>query len=661
MATTDWWMTPQDIHLLTPPQALSTAGELVAQRFGTASAYAGNLWELAQTLLAQLSAVDFTVDWTGIDLGVVSSSGLDGINAAEPSPLSVADITMATVEFPYSPPDPVINTMPVRVSPSENLTDPGFSIPGPPDVSWPTFSSQVPSIADSIIPEAPMITLPAVPQLSDIVIPSPPEYSIPEFDWELPTDNITAPEPQFVWNEAEYDSDIRRKVAEKLFNELVSGGTGFPEATEQAIYSRATSRMRDEEQVALDQMLDFFSGRGFDLPPGALAGQMLELNNKILKTREDLNNDILVQQSKLAQENTQFIIKASLENEKMLMDYTNQFQGRAFEAAKFVVLSALQVYSAKIEMYKAKLSIYATQAEIYKARVMGETAKAEFYKAQMQGLVAAAEVQKTMIEAYKAQVGAVGMSIELYKAEMEGAQIRASIDEVRIKAFAALVQAYSAQVAAVSERYKGYQAQISGEVAKAEMYKAQVEAYTARVGAYRTEVEADTMVLKQELAINENQVEIFKARIQQYLAQVQASIGQVDAQAKIEGVKVDAFKAEMNGYAAELDVLAKVYLGKIEEAKARAEIEIKEADLTIRESLGRQELIQGNTKAAAQIASQMAAAAISGVNASASIQNGESRSDSTSLNQSFSMMQQAVVSQLSTINHSTIHQYNYSG
>jgi hypothetical protein len=643
---------------ITTPQGVSTSGQLVAQRFNTASTYASSLWQEAQTLLGQLAGIDVNINWDPVVFEPVNPGGLDGINAAEPSPLSVDDIVIPTVEFSASPPDPITSTLPVRTSPVENLTDPGFSIPGPPDVSWPTFSSQVPSIADSIIPEAPMITLPAVPQLSDIVIPSPPEYSIPEFDWELPSDNITAPEPQFAWNEAEYDSDIRRKLAEKLFNELVNGGSGFPEATEQAIYDRATSRMRTEEQTALDQMLDFFSGRGFDLPPGALAGQMLELNNKILNSREDLNNDILVQQSKLAQENAQFIIKASLENEKMLMDYTNQFQVRALEAAKFVVLSALQIYSAKVEMYKAKLAIYSTQAEIYKARVMGETAKAEFYKAQMEGLVASAEVQKTMIEAYKAQVGAVGMSIELYKAEMEGAQIRASIDEVRIKAFAALVQAYSAQVSAVAERYKGYQAQISGEVAKAEMYKAQVEAYSARVGAFKVEVEADTMVLKQELAINENQVEIFKAMIQKYLAEVQAAIGTVDAQAKIEGVKVDAFKAEMSGYAAELDVLAKVYLGKIEEAKAMADIEVKQIDLVIREALGEQELIQGNIKAAAQIASQMAAAAISGVNASASIQNGESRSDSTSNSSAQSVICQQIGSSSVSASNNTNHNYN---
>ena len=640
---------------ITMPQEISTAGELVAGRFATASDYAGTLWAAAQNLLTQLGSIDFTIEWNPVDLGVVDPGAIGNLSPVAPAQTPVTDIVIVPVEFPYAPPDPVINTLPAREAPVQNIADPGFAVPLPPSVTWPTFSESVPGVSDSVIPEAPMITLPAVPQLPSIVIPGPPEYNIPEFDWVLPTDDITAPEPQFVWNEAEYNSDLKELIATKLFTELTNGGTGLPAATEQAIYDRATSRMTDEEQLALDQMLDFFAGRGFDLPPGALAGQMLELNNKILKTREDLNNDILIQQSKLAQENTHFIIKASLESEKALMDNTNQFQTRAFEAAKFVVISAVQIYQSKIEMYKAKLQVYVAQAEVYKARIMGETAKAEFYKAQIQGVVASVEVQKALVDVYTAQVNANMLLIQLYKAEMEGAQIRASIDEIRIKGFAALVQAYSAQVTAASERYRGYQAQISGEVAKAEMYKAQVQAYATSVEAYKAEVEADTLVLKQDLAINENAIEVFKSRIQQYIAQVQAGIGTVDAQAKIEGVKVEGYKAEVMGYAAELDAAGKTYLGRIEEAKASAEIEIKEADLIIKQALAEQELIQGNIRASAQIASQMAAAAISGVNASASIQNAESRSDSRSGSAQNSAMWQSVVGSYIYTNHN----YNY--
>lgn len=633
---------------VTSPAAISTAGGLVAGRFELASAYASDLWSQAKSLLDELGGIDYTIDWEGVDLSVVETGGLDGINAEEPSAPAVSTIDITEVEFPYTAPSPVISDIPVRTAPTPNIPDPDFSIPSPPDVTWPSLTANVPDINDIAIPTAPTLSLPSVPQLSELSIPSPPEYSIPDFEWELPTEDLTPPEPQFVYNEAEYDSDLKQALAVKLYNEITGGSTGLNEATEQAIYDRAVSRQLDEEQDKLDQILDFFASRMYDAPPGVLVNQMLEMNNKVLKAREDLNNDILIQQSKLAQTNTHFIITASIENEKLMMEYINQFQNRALDVAKFVVTGALAIYSTKVETYKAKLIGYTALAEVYKARITGEVAKAEFYKAQMTGVYASAEVQKAQVAIYSAQVEAAKIWIELFKAEMEGANLEAEVDKVKIASYATLVQAYSAQVTASSERYRGYQAQIAGEVAKADLYKSMTQAYTARVDAYKTEVEADTLVLQQSIEINKNEIEVFKSRIQKYVADIQAAVSNVESQVKAEGLKVDLFKALEAGYAAELDALTKVFMGKVEQAKAQADIEIKEGDILVRQALGKYDLLLKSMTAAATVAAQMAASAIAGVSASANLQHGEHRSDarsgSISENYSASDISQASIS-----------------
>ena len=641
---------------ITSPAAISTAGGLVESRFNAASDYASTLWSTAQGLLGELGGISYVIAWDGVDLEEVDPGGLDGISATEPTVPSINAIEVSEATFPYTAPDPVSITLPARTPPVQNIQDPDFNLPDPPDVTWPVFTDSAPSVNDPDIPIAPTITLPVVPQLSELSIPSPPEYNIPEFDWELPTDDLTPPEPQFVYNEAEYGSDLKTVLIAKLYNDVIQGGSGLPAATEQGIYDRAVSRQLDEEQDKLDQVLDFFASRLYELPPGALSHQMLEMNNKILKTREDLNNDILIQQSKLAQDNTQFIISAAIQNEKNMMDYINQFQTRALDAAKFVVTGALTIYATKVEAYKAKLAAYASQAEVYKARVTGEIAKAEFFKAQVEGVKASADVQKAVVDLYMAQINASRFYIELYKAQMEGAALQAKVDETKIAAFATLVQAYSAQVTAASERYRGYQAQISGEVAKADLYKAQAMAYTAMVDGYKTEVEADTLVLQQQISLNNNKIEIFKAQLQKYLADVQANVANADVQVKAEGLKIDVFKALTNNYGVELDALSKVFLGKVEQAKAQADIEIKEADLIIREALGKYDLVTKSITAAAQIASQMAAAAISGVSASANIQNGEQRSDSRSYAVSESYMAQMSVNKTVSLQDIYIHE-----
>lgn len=629
---------------LTKPAELSSAGGLVEQRFNTASDYAASLWSAAQALLSELGNLTFDIAWDPIDLAPVDPGGLDGISATEPPEPNVNPIVVAPATFEGTDPSPVEVTLPVRTPPVKNIPDPDFNIPDPPDVTWPIFTAEPPSLSDITIPGAPTLSLPVAPQLPDLVIPSPPEYNIPEFEWELPTDDLTPPNPQFSWNEAEYDSAIKQALGDKLYSNLILGGSGLADNVEQAIYDRAITRQLGEEQVVLDKTLDFFADRLYEMPPGALVHQMLEMNNKVLNVREDLNRDILIQQGNLAQKNTHFIISASIQNEKNLMDNTNQFQSRALDAAKFVVQGALLIYQTKVEGYKAKISVYAAQAEVYKARIAGELGKAEFYKAQMEGVKASAEVQKAIAQIYAIQVEAAKIYIELYKAEMEGAALQAKVDELRIQGFAALVQAYSAQVTAASERYRGYQAQIAGEVAKADLYKSQAQAYAAMVDAYKTEIQADTLVLQQQIEINKNEIEVFKAYLQKYMTEMQAAVQDAEIQVKSEGFKIDVFKALATNYGIELDALTKVYMGKVEYAKAQADVEIKEADLIIREALGKYELALKSITAAAQIASQMAAAAISGVSASANIQHGESRSDSTSEAVSSTIMNQNIIS-----------------
>jgi len=626
---------------ITNSSAISTAGTLASGRFTEMSNYAASLLAAAQAALDGLANV--TVDMPYYTMpNTVGASLLSAMPLSIPEIGQINDITVADISFIYNPPDPISGDIPYREAPVPGYTDPGFDVPAPPNVTWPTFSTSPPSIGTPTIPEAPTITLPPVPQLDSISIPSPPEYSIPEFDWELPTQDLTPPDPQFVWNEAEYDSNLKQLIATKLYNNLSTGGSGLDEATEQAIYDRAKARLAVEEQKAYDTTLEFFASNGFMLPPGALSAQLLEIENKILQTRTDLNNDILVQQSKLAQENTHFIITASIDSEKALMAYTNEYQNRAFEAAKFHVLSMLEIYKTNAEVYKAKIEAYAAKAEVYKARIMGEAAKAEFYKAQIEGIKAGVEAQSLLILAYKTQVEAVLTYIELYKAEMEGARIHAQIDEVKVQAFAGLVQAYSSQVAAATARYQGYQAQIAGEVAKAEMYKAQVDAYTARVGAYKTEVEADTLVLKQQISINENAIEVFKARVQQYLAQVQSAVSQAEIKAKNEGLKVNIFESLVTRYASEIDGAGKYLAAVVEEAKAASMLGQAQAEAAARIAGMQNETAQANIRAAAQVSAQLAAAAMAGVSVSAHVAFTESRSDSNSFNASMSASQSSV-------------------
>lgn len=640
--------------LITPPAEASSSGGLVSERFSLAISYGSSAWATAWGLLNELGNTEYDIEWEVDPWVAVPTGGLDGISADRPTTPSVSPIEIDLPSFGGTPPETPDIDIDIEPAPPFNVTDPGFNIPGPPDVEFPTFTEAPPPITDPDIPLAPVVNLPPVPALTPISIPSPPEYNLPDFEGQLPTMDLTPPEPMFVWNEIEYNSDLLTQVKSKLLLDLVNGGSGLNTATEQAIYDRATARQELENQQMYDEALNFWSSRGWTEPPGALAGRLLETSYKIVRTRTDLGNDILVQQSKLAQENTHFIIENTLQNEKQLMDYTNQYQQRAYDAAKFVVESALIIYQAKVEAYKAQLETYRVQAQVFEARIRAEIAKAELYRAQIDGIRLSVDAQRLMIEAYTAQVNSILALIDIYKAQMEGAKIQSEIDRTKIQSFQALVEAYKAQVMATTEHYKAYQAQIAGEVAKAEFYTAQVNGYKARVEAYKAAADIQVARVTAEVELNKGRVEVFKALLDQYTAEVGAAVESAKAQVEIEKLDIIVFQAEVDRYRSEVDALSKLFLGRIEEARAKADVQIKQAELIIREAVAKYSLADASTQAAAKVAAQLAASALSIVSASAALGYQESRRDNRSASATMSA---------STADNTSIHvghYYNHS-
>jgi hypothetical protein len=127
-------------------------------------------------------------------------------------------------------------------------------------------------------------------------------------------------------------------------------------------------------------------------------------------------------------------------------------------------------------------------------------------------------------------------------------------------------------------------------------------------------------------------------------------------EAEIERIKADAQQKLSSAGEDDLDKVLKYQKARVEEAKARGDISVKEAELVLRRALGEQEIIQRNIASAAQIASQMASAAIAGVSASANIQHGESRSDSTNASVSATWQSQEIDANNFSIQHIYTHE-----
>ncbi len=633
---------PTIVHYSLPTEDLVDPTEIinpVLDRAEAAQDYATQVQNLANNAITELAnAGGDTLDQTLFEeisdtLFSIDAAGIGGLALVDPvSP----DITAPTI----SEPDVVVPTAPEMDSsdidsiigevPAFDVVKPSIHIPDLPDDEFPVFGVDAPTVSEIETPVKPEYTLPALPTIADVTIPSPPEYNIASFDGVMPVSDLAAPETMFVYNEAEYSSDIKDKLAEKLYADLVAGGSGLNAETEQAIWDRATARQEAENEAAYKEAHEYHSSRGFNLPEGVLNATLLEVNDRINQRKDDLNNDILVQQSNLAQVNTHFVITQAIGMEKNLMDNSNAVQNRAFEVARAVVMLANETYRIKVEQFIAQLEGYKVQAQVFETKIRAEIAKAEFYKAQIEGIKAGVEVKALLISAYNSQVEGIKTLIQMYATEMEAAKIKADIDRTKLDSYKTQAEVFGIKTDAITSQYNAYQARIAGESEKVRMYTAENQAYVSKVEGYKAGASVEQLKAEVKLAKHQGDIDSFKAILEHYKTKTTKSIAQAEAEVEIEGLKIDQFKADTSKYETTIDALIKNYLGKVEKAKAEGDILIKEREVAVHKLLAEKGITTDMIMAQSKIAAQLAAAALTSVSTSTSMGLSQSQGKTSS-------------------------------
>jgi hypothetical protein len=105
--------------------------------------------------------------------------------------------------------------------------------------------------------------------------------------------------------------DLKVNLFAKLITKLAVEGTGLGADVEAAIWARMRSRQETQNTNQYYEAENYFASRGFTLPPGALSGKLNEISIELERNNTYLNNDITIEQAKLAQTNTHFLLSES--------------------------------------------------------------------------------------------------------------------------------------------------------------------------------------------------------------------------------------------------------------------------------------------------------------------------------------------------------------
>lgn len=589
---------------------------LVSSRIADATALAGSLRTSALEAFTSLS--DFTPDYglmsppsapTG-NVVVSADFDLPGVNATSFGTISE--------DIPAAPSLDAVPGIGGLTIPDFVTMITGLSIP---DAPAPMVIPAVPSapVTGSVtIPDAPTVDLPPLPTLEDLTIPAFVFPTMPSFDAAEPEFVGTAVSNVLQWGDPQYSTVVIDDVVATL-RDMWSGRLGLPEAVEQAMWERASSREDLATSRAISEVMIDFSSRGFALPPGMLVARVDAIYQEAVLKKLGLNRELTIQIAQWQIENVRLAVEQAIAAENVFVNIFQNMAQRQFDAAKTELMFGLDVYNAQVALFNARQGAYGVAAEVFKTQITAAMSQIDIFKAQIEGEVARGQLNESRVRAYSATVEAVKTHVEIYKAKMDGAKVQSDVIRNQIEAYRAEVQAFGEQVQAEKTVFDAYKARVDGEAAKAGIIDAEAKAYAALIQG-RTAV-ADIDAKRAELVVQKN-----RQAIEAYSARLQASQASISAQQASIQVAAQAYIADTQRFAA---------VAGAEGEKARAEIAGEEA--TVRAEVARYEALSRSyighmeqmiRKAqlqlealvqASQVASTLAAGAMAGVNVGANL------------------------------------------
>ena len=547
-------------------------------------------------------------------------------------------------EWPtVKPVAPVLDQLPDVAEftiPVLSFSPPSWNTPEKPVIDLISVPGDAPELSMPALPAYPEITLPDPPTIDTITLPSPPEATLPEFNEELLAEDFTLDGVSFNWQESPYNSEVWDTLLDKVVDGIRNGGTGLDADVEQEIWDRAQRRQQSENEKLFRETEEYFASRGWEIPPGAMAGRLAEVSQEIAKNNTDLNGKIAIEQAELAQKNTQFVIEKGINLETILRDFFNNSAARALDAAKTIVGSAIDIYNARVAGYNLKIERYKAMAAVFEARIRAALEAVEIFKAQIEGARVTAAVQQNLIDIYGKQIGAIETRVRLYAAQMDGVKVAAEIENLKLESFRLTTQAYVSRLEGEKVKFDIYGKEVDAETAKAQVFAEQVRAYVAEVEAAKARNELQMNQLTAVATKNTQLIEQYKGELTGYTAEIDA------AAKKVDGV-VRGFEAEARAYSAETDAESAMYGAKTKEIEARisqarfmVEKAVAQIESATKGYVAIKELQVEGVKGAMNVGAQLSSAAMNAVNATASIGYNQSLSESADYNHSESISEQ---------------------
>ena len=165
---------------------------------------------------------------------------------------------------------------------------------------------------------------------------------------------------EFAPNECEYLQKAQAWICDTLTN----GGTGMNRNVEDQIWQRDRNRLNAEYRRAERESIAMWAARGYPLPPGAAAYQVLELRKAVAEKTTQASRDVAIKQAEIEIENVRFAVENATKLYSTLMgtaaDYLKALAvgpTSAMQVVPSVTDSQSKLIGAANEYYRSRISV----------------------------------------------------------------------------------------------------------------------------------------------------------------------------------------------------------------------------------------------------------------------------------------------------------------
>lgn len=512
-----------------------------------------------------------------------------------------------------------------------------IALPTQPGALNATEPGDSPEVEAIVLPDAPVIEWPELPEIIKVAIREEPELEDVTFvDRDIGSAPVLADLAGVGFTEQPYEHKLLDDML-PVIREGIQTGQLLPKAIEQAIFQRGRERLSGANAAALQAIDEEFTGRGFKQPPGAWGARRAEQRRTNQSEVGNLNRELTIEQHQQAIKNVQFAIERGIALEQLLIGQHAQIMDRALQSARLQLDTRVALFNAEVSTYNASIERIKADADVFRSRIEARAAEVELFRAHIEGQKATVEVNKANADLYESQIRAIAEMMNQYKIGVEAAEAQARIQQLRIEAHRSDIEGYRARVQAYAERWNGFRAAVEAQQGHFRNYEIGVNAYGARVQAWAEGERAKTGRFEADIRASGLTLEQYRSRVQQVVAQLQAEQTRIGALRDQSQSLSSMYQAEGAVAAAQNDANTRAFEAQIAYHTNRTNVKLEEARIKVQDNARIMATMSEAIRGAAQALASLAASAMSAVNFSAGVSGSGSESTGWGYNLSKSL------------------------